>query len=60
MEIDEKLMPTLTGTDQRGALKLGASPISLIGGGIVSETKKQIEKQLTGSLGDLVEEEIRG
>lgn len=60
MEIDEKLMPTLTGMDQRGALKLGASPISLIGGGIVSETKKQIEKQLTGDLDALVEEELRG
>lgn len=49
MEIDERLMPFLTGADQKGALKLGASPISLIGGGIVSETKKQIEKQLRQS-----------
>jgi hypothetical protein len=59
MEVDEKLMPTLTGINQKGSLKLGASPINLIGGGIVSETKKQIEKSLTGDLADLVPEDLR-
>lgn len=60
VEIDEQLMPILTGSEMRGGLKLGASPINLIGGGIVSETKKNIEKELTQHLGDLNSEELRG
>ena len=59
MEVDEKLMPTLTGTAQKGSLKLGASPINLLGGGIVSETKRQIEKSLAGDLDILVPEDLR-
>lgn len=54
VEVDEKLMPILTGNEHRGALKLGASPINLIGGGIVSETKKQIERELTQQPEDLI------
>ena len=54
VEVDKKLMPLLTGSEHRGALKLGASPINLIVGGIVLETKKQIEKDLIQQPDDLV------
>ena len=60
IEVDELLMPILTGNEHRGALKLGASPITLIGGGIVSETKRNIEKQMTQHLDDIVSQELRG
>ena len=53
-------MPILTGNELKGALKLGASPINLIGGGIVSETKKNLEKQMTQHLDEIVDQDIRG
>ena len=46
MEVDEKLMPTLTGIDQRGSLKLGASSFNLIGGGIVQRLKSKLRRIL--------------
>ena len=46
MEVDEKLMPTLTGINQRGSLKLGASSFNLIGGGIVQRLKSKLRRIL--------------
>ena len=46
-EVDERLICKLTDPSMRGQLRIGASPINLYGGGVVSETKAKLAKKIS-------------
>ena len=60
IEVDERLIHILTEPGMRGTLKLGASPINLYGGGIVSETKEKLKLKITTAANEVIDKDIRG
>jgi hypothetical protein len=60
IEMDERMISKLTDPIMKGCLKIGASPIQLFGGGIVSETKEKLTKKLTAEANQVIDSDTRG
>ena len=60
IEMDERIISKLTDPIMKGCFKIGASPIQLFGGGIVSETKEKLSKKITAELNQAIDSDIRG
>ena len=58
--MDERIISKLTDPIMKGCFKIGASPIQLFGGGIVSETKEKLSKKITAELNQAIDSDIRG
>ena len=53
-EVDEKLLNTLADVNVKGRLKLGATNIMLLGGGMVAKAKERIADQLKESINNRI------